>query len=216
MNVTEAIRARRSIRKYVPHVKMPEEHLHAILEAAMHAPSACNSRPWEFVVLQSDKAKEDALSIHPYASHLRDASLGILVCADEKAQSGIAKGFFPQDCGAAIENILLQSLELGYGSCWCGIYPNAERVFCGRCDKAARTSHKNKKCAAKRPHTKTTETEGAGKTRRPCSFAVGCESVTASEFGFSFLKNGKNGFSSGCQLPVQSALYARLSTLPFL
>ena len=31
-----------------------------------------------------------------------------------------------------------------------------------------------------------------------------------------FLKNGKNGFSSGCQLPVQSALYARLSTLPFV
>ena len=128
MNVTEAIRARRSIRKYVPQVKIPDEHLHTILEAAMPAPSACNSRPWEFVVLQSDKAREDALSIHPYASHLRDASLGILVCADEKAQSGIAKGFFPQDCGAAIENILLQSLELGYGSCWCGIYPNAERV----------------------------------------------------------------------------------------
>ena len=61
MNVNEAIRARRSIRKYVPQVKIPDEHLHTILEAAMHAPSACNSRPWEFVVLQSDKARKDAL-----------------------------------------------------------------------------------------------------------------------------------------------------------
>ena len=128
MNVTEAILKRRSVRKYKKGLDIPETDIKTILNAAMHAPSACNSRPWEFVVLQSDKAKEDALSIHPYASHLRDASIGILVCADEKAQSGIAKGFFPQDCGAAIENILLQSLELGYGSCWCGIYPNAERV----------------------------------------------------------------------------------------
>ena len=127
MNVTEAIRARRSVRKYEPNVKMPQEHLRLILEAAMHAPSACNSRPWEFVVLESNKAKEDALSIHPYAAHLRDASVGILVCAKEEKQTGIAKGFFPQDCGAAIQNILLQSLELGYGSCWCGIYPKLER-----------------------------------------------------------------------------------------
>ena len=43
-------------------------------------------------------------------------------------QSGISEGFFPQDCGAAIQNILLQSLELGYGSCWCGIYPGENCV----------------------------------------------------------------------------------------
>lgn len=35
---------------------------------------------------------------------------------------------FPQDCGAAIENLLLQATDLGYGTCWCGFYPVMERV----------------------------------------------------------------------------------------
>ena len=128
MDVTEAIFNRRSIRKYVPDSKIPPEHLKTILSAAMHAPSACNTRPWEFFVLESDSSKEAAMEILPYASHLRDASLGILVCADSRRQTGIAQGFFPQDCGAAIENMLLQSLALGYGSCWCGIYPHEDRA----------------------------------------------------------------------------------------
>ena len=43
-------------------------------------------------------------------------------------QEGWEFQFWPQDCGAAIENLLLQALELGYGSCWCGCYPALERV----------------------------------------------------------------------------------------
>ncbi len=127
MNVTEAIRARRSVRKYKD-AQIPDEDVKTILEAAMCAPSACNTRPWEFVVLKSDAAKQKALDIHPYAKHLAQASIGILVCGRPDLQEGIASGFFPQDCGAAIENILLQCTELGYGSCWCGIYPGEERT----------------------------------------------------------------------------------------
>jgi len=126
MNVSEAIKNRRSIRKYKSGIKIPDEHIKTILEAGMMAPSAKNSRPWEFVVLKSEEAKEKALNIHPYAKHLKDASVGIIVCA--KPCDGVAEGFFPQDCGASIENILLQALDLGYGSCWCGIYPREDRV----------------------------------------------------------------------------------------
>ena len=51
MNVTEAIRNRRSIRKFQQGVQIPQEDLDLILEAAMMAPSARNTRPWEFVVV---------------------------------------------------------------------------------------------------------------------------------------------------------------------
>ena len=125
MNVSDAIRKRRSIRKYKIGVKIPDEHIKRILEAGMMAPSARNTRPWEFVVLKSEEAKEKAVNIHPYAKHLKDASLGIIVCAKP---SDIAEGYYPQDCGASIENILLEALELGYGTCWCGIYPREERI----------------------------------------------------------------------------------------
>ena len=128
MNTIDAIKTRRTVRKYKKGVIIPDEHIKSILEAAMMAPSACNTRPWEYVVLKSEAAKKRALDIHPAAQHLKDASIGIIVCARPDKQNGRAEGFYPQDCGAAIENILLASLELGYGSGWCGIYPRDERV----------------------------------------------------------------------------------------
>lgn len=128
MNTIDAIKSRRTVRKYKNGVIIPDEHIKAMLEAAMMAPSACNTRPWEFVVLKSEDAKERALKIHPAAQHLKDASIGILVCAKPDKQEGRAEGYYQQDCGAAIENILLSALELGYGSGWCGIYPRDERV----------------------------------------------------------------------------------------
>ena len=30
---------------------------------------------------------------------------------------------FPQDGGTATQNIMLQALDSGYGTCWCGVYP---------------------------------------------------------------------------------------------
>lgn len=128
VNTIDAIKNRRSVRKYKKGVEIPDEHIKAMLEAAMMAPSACNTRPWEFFVLRSEEAKVKALKIHPAAGHLENASIGILVCAKPELQKGISEGYFPQDCGAAIENILLSALELGYGTGWCGIYPRDERV----------------------------------------------------------------------------------------
>ena len=128
MTVREAILKRRSIRRYKENEIIPDEHIKEILTSAMHAPSACNTRPWEFIVLKSKEAREKAAEIHPYAHFVRYGSLGIIVSADETCQEGIAKGYFPQDSGAAIQNMLLCALELGYGSCWCGLYPQEDRV----------------------------------------------------------------------------------------
>ena len=45
MNTLEAIKKRRSIRKYVKGAEIPAEDMRQILEAAMLAPSARNCRP---------------------------------------------------------------------------------------------------------------------------------------------------------------------------
>ena len=128
MTIYDLILSRQSIRKYVKGYEIPEEDIKKMLTAAMHAPSACNTRPWEFYVLKSDAAKEKARSIHPHARHLETASLAIVVCAKPEAQGPVAEGFFPQDCAAVTENILLAAYEMGYGTCWCGIFPREERV----------------------------------------------------------------------------------------
>ena len=114
MNTTETIRARRSVRKYQPGMAIPKEHLDLMLEAAMCAPSACNSRPWEFVVVESTDIRKQITKIHPYCRSLPDASLGIVVCGNPNALPNVpAEGFWPQDCAAATQNLLLQATELG-------------------------------------------------------------------------------------------------------
>lgn len=128
MNTIDAILSRRSVRKYQKGAEIPESDIKTMLNCAMHAPSACNMRPLEFYVLKSDDAKQKVLKIHPAARHLETASCAILVCAIPEKQSRPAVGYYPQDAGAAIQNILLSAHELGYGACWCGIYPREERV----------------------------------------------------------------------------------------
>lgn len=128
MDVSEAIRQRRSIRKYAQGVEIPEEHVQRMLEAAMMAPSACNSRPWEYIIIASQQAKEAAADVLPYAQHLRTASLGVAVCAHPELLTGMPQPFWPQDCAAATENLMLEALALGYGTCWCGVYPDEVRV----------------------------------------------------------------------------------------
>ncbi|MBE0633942.1 nitroreductase family protein, partial [Candidatus Bathyarchaeota archaeon] len=57
MNVIEAIKTRRSVRKYKP-TPIPEEHLKTILEAARLAPSAGNKQPWKFIIVRDPDTKK--------------------------------------------------------------------------------------------------------------------------------------------------------------
>jgi len=122
----KSIENRRSIRKYKP-APVSSEQIKALLTAAMLAPSACNTRPWRFVVITQRDALNKLAQAHPYAKMLETAPLCIAVVAVPNAQKnvrdGLPVGFYPQDCGAATQNILLQAEEMGLGSCWCGVYP---------------------------------------------------------------------------------------------
>jgi nitroreductase len=99
-----------------------------MLEAAMLAPSACNMRPWEFIVVRDREIIVQITKIHPYTAMVKNASAAIVVLANLDIHNEISEGYFPQDCGAATENILLQAAGLGIGTCWCGVYPKENRV----------------------------------------------------------------------------------------
>ena len=128
MDFFDVIRNRRSIRQYMEDEEIPQTNIELLLEAAMLAPSACNTRPWEFYVITDKKTRLKLAELHPYAAHLKQAPLGIVVCGCPSKQQGKCSDFWPQDCGAAIENLLLEAVNLGYGACWCGIYPAKERT----------------------------------------------------------------------------------------
>ncbi len=52
MDLDEAIRQRRSIRKYKADTPVPREHIEAIVEAGCWAPSSTNIQPWRFIIVE--------------------------------------------------------------------------------------------------------------------------------------------------------------------
>jgi len=125
-NKIDVIKSRRSIRKYDPSALVTKEQLNELLEAAMLAPSARNTRPWEFIAVTKREMLDEIVKVHPYASMLSTATAAIIVVAIP--QDEMPNGYFSQDCAAATQNILLRAVELGLGTCWCGVYPREERV----------------------------------------------------------------------------------------
>ncbi len=112
MDVLEAIKGRRSIRKYRED-PVPQEKVDKILEAAIWAPSAHNSQPWEFIVLRNEELKRKVAEVLPYGRFLHQAPLGIVVLVDPERSTHP-----PEDGATATQNILLASHFLGLGSCW--------------------------------------------------------------------------------------------------
>lgn len=71
--MTEVIAKRRSIRKYDQAKPVTKEQLNQLLEAAMLAPSACNSRPWEFIAVTKREILDEIAKLHPYAQMCKTA-----------------------------------------------------------------------------------------------------------------------------------------------
>lgn len=126
MNLEEGILTRRSIRKYQKNNRISKEDTEALLNMAMHAPSALNTQPWEFIVVDDQNVFNKIMAVHPYCSFLKDASLAIVVCGNLKEQH--KDNYWMGDCVAATENLLLGAHARGLGGCWCGIYPTEERM----------------------------------------------------------------------------------------
>ena len=122
--VNEIIKKRRSIRQYDARGVVTDAQVRELLEAAMLAPSACNTRPWEFIVVRNRKTLDEIAAWHPWTQMLKTAQVGIVVIATPDVQKGKSgEGMWQHDCGAATENILLQAADLGLGTCWCGLHP---------------------------------------------------------------------------------------------
>ncbi|MBF0480980.1 MAG: nitroreductase family protein [Desulfovibrionaceae bacterium] len=125
MDAIEAIMTRRSIRSFTPEAVTPGE-LETLLRAAMAAPSAGNQQPWHFVVIRDPAILAKIPAINPHAAMAAGAAAAVLICADESLEK--FKGYWMQDCSAAMENLLLAAHALGLGAVWTGVYPVLERV----------------------------------------------------------------------------------------
>ena len=124
MDAIEALLTRRSIRRYTAD-PVGGDDLREVIRAGTAAPTAGDQRPWHFVVLD-DRGVLDAIpDFHPHAKMLRQAPAAILVCADPRLETH--KGYWVQDCAAAVENMLLAAHALGLGAVWLGVHPRPAR-----------------------------------------------------------------------------------------
>lgn len=121
MEVREALKKRRSIRKFTE-TPVFEKQIEELLHAAMSGPSACNRTPWEFYVVTDKKILEELQGASMFSKV--KAPLAIIVCGNLlRDLPGKLANYWIQDCSAATENILLAATEMELGCVWCGIYP---------------------------------------------------------------------------------------------
>ncbi|ODS30881.1 MAG: nitroreductase [Candidatus Scalindua rubra] len=98
MDVSEAIRKRRSIRKFKSD-PIPEEKIRLLLESARLAPSGTNTQPWRFIVVGDDVTKKKLQEAAHNQKHIRRAPVIIVCCADLRAFKG-----FPERVDELIES----------------------------------------------------------------------------------------------------------------
>jgi nitroreductase len=121
MNVIEAIKTRRSVRKYKPE-PIPESDLKTILEAAQLAPSAGNKQPWKFIVVRDTETKKRLADKARKQLWIGDAGVVIAALAMDKKDPSIYERWAERDVMTAVEHMVLTAWELGYGTCWIGAF----------------------------------------------------------------------------------------------
>ena len=108
MDAFEAIRKRRSVRKYTGD-PIPRQDLETVVDAGRLAATGSNQQPWDFIVV-TDRAMIDRLKIA--AQWMDKAGAIIAVVMDPSSR------WWVEDGSAAVENMLIVATAMGYGSCW--------------------------------------------------------------------------------------------------
>jgi len=137
MGFLELAQKRHSLRHYAP-TPVPREKIDRCLEAARLAPSACNSQPWSFIVIDDKEtiatcADQVFSGIYSMNSFVKNAAALIVVITERSKYSATLGGYLRGtqysliDIGIACEHLVLQAAEEGVGTCWIGWF-NEKRM----------------------------------------------------------------------------------------
>ena len=117
----DLIKKRRSIRAYTAET-VSDADIKALLEAAMAAPSANDSRPWHFIVVRHADLRHRLAETHRWSDMCADAPLVFVVCGEAQLSN-----HWVEDTSAATQNLLLAAAGLGLGAVWVAVYPQPQR-----------------------------------------------------------------------------------------
>ena len=126
MDAIEAIKTRRSIRKYED-TPVTDEQLNTVLEAVQWSPSWANTQCWEIIVVKDAAVKEKLAATlspgNPSTDAIKNAPIVIAACA-RKGKSGFYKDtpltnkgdWLMYDVGLAMQNLCIAAQALGLGT----------------------------------------------------------------------------------------------------
>jgi len=137
MEVLEAIKTRRSIRKYKA-TPVDDKTIQLVLEAARWAPSWANTQCWRFIVVRDSNLKGELAQAllektsgvpNPATDAIRNAPVVIVACA-ELGKSGYFEGkpatdkgdWYMFDVALAMQNLTLVAHSLGLGTVHVGLF----------------------------------------------------------------------------------------------
>lgn len=132
MDLMDAVKGRRSIRKYKPD-PIPEEALQKALEAVRWSPSWANTQCWEVLVVRDPQIKSELANTlakgNPATSSMVEAPLVIVLCGKKgvsgyyRGQAATVKGdWLMFDAGIAMQNFCLTAHTLGLGTVVVGLF----------------------------------------------------------------------------------------------
>ena len=136
MDVISAIESRHSYRGKYKDVPVPREDLIKIMQAGLDAPSGCNKQTTSLIAVDDPEvlAKLHQV-IDPPVGETAPAAICVLT---QRINAYRDKCFAVQDYSAAIQNMLLAIVALGYQSCWYeGHITDDDRI----CDRMAKVLH---------------------------------------------------------------------------
>lgn len=127
MNVSDAIRSKRAVRKFAAS-PLPEDVVIAILNAGRRSQSSKNEQVWQFIAIRDKTILKGLSECGEWAGHLAGAALGVAILTPDpwvKFQTLF-------DAGQAAAYMQLAAWELGVGSCIASIYdPDKARSLLG-------------------------------------------------------------------------------------
>jgi nitroreductase len=160
LDVFEAVRTRRSIRRYQDK-PVEKEKLVRVLEAARLSPSACNNQPWHFIAVTDNAVREKLFPAYSQDWFIKAPAIIVACSTPSKAwRRWDGEEYWKVDAAIAMQSLILVAHELGLGTCWIGAF-NEDRV------KKALNIPKEVRVVAMTPLGYPMEQKGPVKERKP-------------------------------------------------
>jgi nitroreductase len=129
MDIVEAMKTRRSIRKYKSQM-VDEETIKKLFQVVRLAPSAHNAQPWKFIVVRDEEKKRKIAQYCGNQKFIHEAPVVIVACGipdESSANVGNWISAFVIDVSIATTYLILAAWSLGLGTCWIGNF-NEEKI----------------------------------------------------------------------------------------